>query len=731
MLDNLTRAEIEDGARVTGGHNVLVEALSSDVVTTEVTAGSAGGVAVSPAVGITIVQHTTIARIGTSVEGGWTVTGWVAVRAGHTGSTTTTGNATAAGEDVAVGAIIVINVVDIETRAETLRSLTAGGFVEFAASTVTASRAEAEASANGTSSEGAEDSNSDTQAQDQVDSTPATKDRGITLPKSEGEVNNANNTADAEGGQGSDGVGVGAAVTVNWMIVRTIAEIPTGLVITAGGDVRVLAENAASATAKATGIAVMNDTNIGAAVALNVSDVDNIGRIGAGVMIVSGGDVVVTALTPEGLRNDYIVWAISAAGGNGDLSIAGSVAVQVLLLRNEATIGQGVTITAVGGVRLLASNPMGLQSIAAAGGIALGGNGIGAAIVVNVIDTDTIARIHSSAENPTIIDSGGASALHADSSLRALPLSISPEADAIITLPNVTSIALAGGAGTDSFAIGGSLIVTIVNSTTHAVIDDAVRVNAVSGPVAGQSLSLRATDASEYFELAGALGLSTGSAGIGFALVLGIHNKDVLASIGAGVTVRIGGDVSLTAAAEESFIQIAAGAAAAKEAGVTGSFVVLLINQGSSAPGTRAVINGSQNTPTTVYAGGNLSLSASDHVTDSILIAGSVAAGAQQESASPPSCSCAPASSTPGSPRTPSSTRRAPQASRSPPISSPSSTSPPSPAPWAGPRVWQARPPSPCTTTPRTRTSTAASSSTGATRAPPPRRASPSPRPIG
>lgn len=67
VLDNVTRAEIEDGAVISGGADVTIEAISSDTVTTVVKAGSAGSsTAVSPAVGITIVQHTTIARVGSS-----------------------------------------------------------------------------------------------------------------------------------------------------------------------------------------------------------------------------------------------------------------------------------------------------------------------------------------------------------------------------------------------------------------------------------------------------------------------------------------------------------------------------------------------------------------------------------------------------------------------------------------------------------------------------------------
>ncbi|MBX3093015.1 MAG: hypothetical protein KF680_00510, partial [Cryobacterium sp.] len=623
IIDNVTRAEIEDGATVTGGHNVTIEALSSDTVVTEVTAGSAGGTAISPAVAVAVVEHKTLARIGTSTDGAWTVTGSILVRAEHTGSTTSSGNATAAGDGVAVGAVIVVNVILIDTLADTGRSLTAGGSITLAARTVTSGSAEAQASAEGKSTSTAGGSNSDQQAQHQLNNTPATSGKTSALPSSSTQVNNANGQASSQGGQGSDGVGVGAAVTVNWMIVRTIAEIPANLAIVAGGTVGVLAENGTSATAKATGTTLkLNSTNIGAAIALNVVDLEARGSIGTDVSITAGGDVTVTAQTPSGLRNDFVAWAVSAAGGNGQASVAGSVAVQVLLLHNEASIAEGVTIVTDGGLALRASNPMGLQSIAAAGGLSLSGNGVGAAIVVNVIESDTIARIASSFANPTTVDTRGAIELRAETSLVALAVDVLP-----IAVPNFTSIALAGGAGGGTIGIGGSLIVDVVSHNAHATIGDAASINVNTGAQSGQSLALIATNDSEYVELAGALGLTTGSAGVGFALVLGIHNKDTRASIGDGVTALVGGDVTLRAEASESFTLIAAGAAAAGTAGVTGSFIVLIINQGDSEPGTRAIIGGGQANPTTVRADGNMTLNAADLVGSSWLVAGGVAVG--------------------------------------------------------------------------------------------------------
>src|SRR5690606_12553180 len=214
---------------------------------------------------------------------------------------------------------------------------------------------------------------------------------------------------------------------------------------------------------------------------------------------------------------------------------------------------------------LSTSNPMGLQSIAAAGGLSLSGNGVGAAIVVNVIDADTIARIASSSTTPTVINAGGAISLSATSGISALAIDVLP-----ISVPDVTTVAIAGGVGTGTVGAGGSVIVDVVDITTHATIGDHAQLNQSTPTVPTQSLSLVAVDNSEFVELVGAIGLTGGSVGVGFSLALGIHNKDVRAVIGSAVTADVGGNVTVKAEATEAFTIIAAGASAASTAGVTG-----------------------------------------------------------------------------------------------------------------------------------------------------------------
>ncbi len=66
IVDNTTRAGLEDRAQLTGAHNLTFTADSTDVVSTNAVAGSSGGgtVALTPSVGLSLVDNTTEAQVG-------------------------------------------------------------------------------------------------------------------------------------------------------------------------------------------------------------------------------------------------------------------------------------------------------------------------------------------------------------------------------------------------------------------------------------------------------------------------------------------------------------------------------------------------------------------------------------------------------------------------------------------------------------------------------------------
>ncbi|WP_367889442.1 hypothetical protein [Humibacter ginsenosidimutans] len=621
LTTNVTRAEVVDGAVLTGGRDVTLSATAADPVTAVVTAGSAGSsVAVSPAVAINVVSPVTIAHLGapSAAGGGLVATGAVTIAASYTGGTSATGDANAAGDGVAVGAVIALNILTVTTTARTDRNVS-GASVVISAATVTAGSAQATASAQGAAQNTA--GNSDSQASQQLNGTPSTAGTTGTLPSASDNVSSANGQASGQSGKSGQGVGVGAAVTVNWVVDTTTATIPAGLTVVATGALVVAASDSVDATAKSIGTALkLNSTNIGAGIGLNVATVVNDGTIGANTRI-SAGSIAVQAITPAGAENDFVVWGLAAAGGNGKASVAGSVGVQVIDFETTAEIGAGSTITSAGGIAVQASNPMGLQNIAAAGGLSLNGSGVGAAIAVNILTIPTLAFIDSSPTSPTTVDAGGAILISSSAGVAALVVPDIPS----ITIA-VTSVAIAGGAGTSGVAIGGSVIVDVIDLTTQAYIAGGAAVNQHVPVNAAQSITITAEDTTTFVQLAGAIALTGGSVGVGLGLVVDVVNKDVRAYIGDGVAARVGGAVLLAATATDSLTAVAVDAGASTNTAVVGSIIVAVINQGAGGPGTRAYIDGGAR-PTTVHAGGGMSIQASDTVPTLALYAGNLSVG--------------------------------------------------------------------------------------------------------
>ncbi|HTZ07417.1 MAG TPA: hypothetical protein VMB53_16900, partial [Gaiellaceae bacterium] len=110
---------------------------------------------------------------------------------------------------------------------------------------------------------------------------------------------------------------------------------------------------------------------------------------------------------------------------------------------------------------------------------------------------------------------------------------------------------------------------------------------------------------------------------VGIGIIVDVVNKDVNASIGDPTAVEAGGDVTVSATATEQFLEIAVEAAASEDAGVAGSVIVLVMNEGGGSPGTRASIGAGS----VVHAKGNVTVAASDTADQLQLYAGNVTVG--------------------------------------------------------------------------------------------------------
>ena len=175
------------------------------------------GTGVGGSLAITVADNVTEARLGTGA--GLNISGAYSATADHHGSSVTTAKGEAAGTDAAVGVAIALGFVDDTAQATINRNVTAGGAVSLIARGDGSSKAEAIASAAGTTAAAEEDKDSKT-ADDQADSAAglANKQSGRSGTADEKSIDKKASTEDDEGG--GDSVGVGAALGLNLSLIH-------------------------------------------------------------------------------------------------------------------------------------------------------------------------------------------------------------------------------------------------------------------------------------------------------------------------------------------------------------------------------------------------------------------------------------------------------------------------------------------------------------------------------
>ena len=640
LVPTLVRAEAEDGAglSLTNGTTITVTASGLRTVETSVEAGSAGGTAITPAVAFVLMKDDVVkARLGTSGTS-LTGSGAVTVTATHTADVSKTkadAEAASSGGSAAVGADVALNVVlDWSTTAEIARDVTGSSVTIEAVSTVT-SVAEAKASASGNKSkdDDASTKTADQTSDSQINDNPNTdaKVADGTTPSANDSAADGNGTANSESSKNGGGVGVAAALAVSWVETVNTAAIGANASIRAtgaGGQVKVSARNQTDTTTKAIGAStdLSSSTSIGAAVGLNVVEMANNALVGVDADVTSeDGSITVEAITPVGQRNDFVSWGLAAAGGKSDASVAGSVAIQVITFTTTASIGKGADLEAKGSITVNATAPLGLMSLALAGGLSTGGTAVGGAIVVDILNITTRAFVDSGTPigDRTQLDALGGISVTATASLATLDPGI-PKVDA----PDITSVAFAGGAGGGSASVTGAVIVDILNLTTHAQIGDGARINqtpngAWGSPGSGQSLTVTAIDSTSVFSLGGSLSLTTGSASVGVGLVVTVVNKDIRASIGKAGVASFAGDVTIHSTSTEDFFLLGIHGAGSTGTSFVGSVVVLVMNQGGGSPGVYAYVDQGA----TLHSNGNVDLRATTTLDELKILAGGLAFG--------------------------------------------------------------------------------------------------------
>ena len=232
-----------------------------------------------------------------------------------------------------------------------------------------------------------------------------------------------------------------------------------------------------------------NKADIAAAVGLNVEELKNEAIVGEGSTVESAGPeagITVSAVTPGGLSNIFLVWGLAGAGGQSKADVAASIAVQVIGYDDTATVGAGSKLVSKGGVEVSATDPLVIQDLALAGGLSIGGSAVGGSIAVNVLEADvTLAAIESSASKPTVVQAAGKVAVRATTSLLPMAPDITDlkfegerlpgGAEGIV--PPLSSIAIGAAASSEKVAVTGSFVIDVDTFRTEALIGEAAQVS--------------------------------------------------------------------------------------------------------------------------------------------------------------------------------------------------------------------------------------------------------------
>jgi hypothetical protein len=460
ILANRSVAEVADGGVVTGAGDLTLSASATHAAETTAEAGSSGGVSITPALALSLINNTTTARLGTG--GTQSVTGAVSVSAAQHSTITTEASGKAAGSNAAIGASLALAIVDDRAVATTARSISAGGAVTFSASGVSSSDLKAIASASGAKDAEDEDAAPDSDG-DSVDKTATTefqsgagKQQAAGVGDADQQTSTSTTAADEDSrsAKTSEGkVAVAAAVAINVQSAKVTALVPDGVSISAAGAITVESRATTSGDAASDGQAVKGEdggtSQVGIGVAVSVNVVKETNTAYLGVATHSGAGVNVRALQAAGAGTDEFVATATSGAGGSKVGIAGSVALNIVTLDTTARIAGGATVAAgAGASTIAAANVVSATAKAEPSdeGVTGGKVGVGASFAMNLITTTTTAELQDGATM-----TGGTG------------LAVS----AASTLDTVTE-ASAGAAG--GIAVDASVALALLNQTTIARI---------------------------------------------------------------------------------------------------------------------------------------------------------------------------------------------------------------------------------------------------------------------
>lgn len=332
-------------------------------------------------------------------------------------------------------------------------------------------------------------------------------------------------------GAGSGKLAAAFSASGNWIHTKTDAHISNDNTMKTGA-LSVLAKNGSNATL-GVGSAAVGGNPAGASIGVMVNQSE-----------------VAATLTGDKDKN-HTITAVGFAGGTSQFAGSGSVTVNVIDQKTDATIGKGKYDAGRKAAQVGATSTAKLFGLA--GGASLSaGSGIGAAVDVQTYNGHTYAGI-----------ADGASLKNASS--------VTVNADSKEHLTSVAAT-LVGGAGT--FAGAGAAGAHSVSTDTKAYLGQ-------SEVTEAGDVSVTAKDETELKTVAGS-GAASGNTGVGLTAAVEVVNKKASAIVGDDVKVT-GSSLTVKAENTSSSVTSAAGLGAGGTAGLAGAASETFVKQETDA----------------------------------------------------------------------------------------------------------------------------------------------------
>lgn len=361
-------------------------------------------------------------------------------------------------------------------------------------------------------------------------------------------------------GAGSGKLAAAFAASGNWIHTKTDAHISNANDMKTGA-LSVLAKNGSNATL-GVGSAAGGGNSAGASIAVMV----NQSAVSASL---TGDEAKEKTITADGITvqadNAYNgaasdtesnetakTVAVGFAGGTSQFAGSGSVTVNVIDQKTDATIGKGKYDAGQKAAQVAATSTAKLFGLA--GGVSLSaGSGVGAAVDVQTYKGHTYAGIADGAS----LENASSVTVNADSK------------------EHLTSIAatLAGGAG--SFAGAGAAGAHSIATDTKAYIGKQSEVTDAG------DVSVTAKDETELNTIAGS-GAASSNTGVGLTAAVEVVNKKASAIVGDNAKVT-GSSLTVKAENTSSSVTSAAGLGGGATAGLAGAASETFVNQETDA----------------------------------------------------------------------------------------------------------------------------------------------------